>query len=72
MSTWPGPVQPDHVVVMPVLNSPQNPTGGLLTAKDLDAISTLAQQYDFYVLADESDDGGWRRGFTRIVFWRLW
>ncbi|MEO1401313.1 MAG: pyridoxal phosphate-dependent aminotransferase [Cyanobacteria bacterium J06635_1] len=36
-----------------ILNSPQNPTGGLLTAEDLDAIATLAHQYDFYVLADE-------------------
>ncbi|MEM9905843.1 MAG: pyridoxal phosphate-dependent aminotransferase [Cyanobacteria bacterium P01_D01_bin.44] len=36
-----------------ILNSPQNPTGGLLTAEDLGAIATLAQRYDFYVLADE-------------------
>ena len=36
-----------------ILNSPQNPTGGLLTQSDLAAISQLAQQHDFYVLSDE-------------------
>ncbi|NER78031.1 MAG: pyridoxal phosphate-dependent aminotransferase [Leptolyngbya sp. SIO1D8] len=36
-----------------ILNSPQNPTGGVLTPEDLAAIAALAQQYDFYVLADE-------------------
>lgn len=36
-----------------ILNSPQNPTGGLLQAEDLGAIAQLAQQHDFYVLSDE-------------------
>ncbi|MEM6449604.1 MAG: pyridoxal phosphate-dependent aminotransferase [Cyanobacteria bacterium P01_D01_bin.105] len=36
-----------------ILNSPQNPTGGVLTLDDLAAIAQLAQQYDFYILADE-------------------
>jgi aspartate aminotransferase len=36
-----------------ILNSPQNPTGGCLTAADLEAIAALAQQHDFYVLSDE-------------------
>ena len=36
-----------------ILNSPQNPTGGVLTPDDLSAIATLAHQYDFYILADE-------------------
>ncbi len=36
-----------------ILNSPQNPTGGVLTPGDLAAIAQLAQEYDFYVLADE-------------------
>ncbi|MCG8364239.1 MAG: aminotransferase class I/II-fold pyridoxal phosphate-dependent enzyme, partial [Pseudanabaenales cyanobacterium] len=36
-----------------ILNSPQNPTGGLLTQSDLAAIAQLAQQHDFYVLSDE-------------------
>jgi aspartate aminotransferase len=36
-----------------ILNSPQNPTGGLLTVEDLEAIAYLAQKYDFYILSDE-------------------
>jgi aspartate aminotransferase len=36
-----------------ILNSPQNPTGGLLQAEDLQAIAELAVRYDFYVLSDE-------------------
>ncbi|MFE4106476.1 pyridoxal phosphate-dependent aminotransferase [Almyronema epifaneia] len=36
-----------------ILNSPQNPTGGVLTLDDLKAIARLAQQHQFYVLADE-------------------
>ncbi len=36
-----------------VINSPQNPTGGMLTREDLKRIAELAVKYDFYVLADE-------------------
>ncbi len=36
-----------------ILNSPQNPTGGLLTAEDLAAIAELAERHDFYILSDE-------------------
>jgi len=36
-----------------IINSPQNPTGGVLTAHDLDEIAKLAVQHDFWVLADE-------------------
>ncbi|HEY9880764.1 MAG TPA: pyridoxal phosphate-dependent aminotransferase [Leptolyngbyaceae cyanobacterium] len=36
-----------------ILNSPQNPTGGVLTQEDLSAIAVLAQRHDVYVLADE-------------------
>ena len=36
-----------------ILNSPQNPTGGTLTATDLAAIAELAQQHRFYILTDE-------------------
>jgi len=36
-----------------IINSPQNPTGGVLSASDLDAIAELAIRYDFWVLADE-------------------
>ncbi|MBV8497863.1 MAG: pyridoxal phosphate-dependent aminotransferase [Candidatus Eremiobacteraeota bacterium] len=36
-----------------VINSPHNPTGGVLTKSDLECIAELAQRYDFLVLADE-------------------
>jgi aspartate aminotransferase len=36
-----------------ILNSPQNPTGGVLSADDMDAIAELAVKHDFWVLADE-------------------
>jgi aspartate/methionine/tyrosine aminotransferase len=36
-----------------ILNSPQNPTGSLLQADDLEAIAALANQHDFYILSDE-------------------
>ncbi len=36
-----------------ILNSPQNPTGGLLQVEDLAAIAHLAAKHDFYILSDE-------------------
>ncbi|HEY9641393.1 MAG TPA: pyridoxal phosphate-dependent aminotransferase [Coleofasciculaceae cyanobacterium] len=36
-----------------ILNSPHNPTGGLLTPEDLAAIAHLAHHHDFYILSDE-------------------
>jgi aspartate aminotransferase len=36
-----------------VINSPENPTGGVLSTKDLEQIAELAQKHDFYVLSDE-------------------
>jgi aspartate aminotransferase len=36
-----------------VINSPQNPTGGVLSTSDLEQIAELAQKHDFYVLSDE-------------------
>jgi aspartate aminotransferase len=36
-----------------VINSPHNPTGGVLTKGDLEFIADLAQRYDFLVVADE-------------------
>ncbi len=36
-----------------MINSPHNPTGGVLTKSDLEFIAELAQRYDFLVLADE-------------------
>jgi aspartate aminotransferase len=38
---------------MLILNSPQNPTGGILTADDLSAIADLAIAHDLTVLSDE-------------------
>jgi len=36
-----------------VINSPHNPTGGVLTKSDLEFIADLAERFDFLVLADE-------------------
>jgi aspartate aminotransferase len=36
-----------------VINSPANPTGGVLTRADLEAIAELAQRHDLVVLSDE-------------------
>jgi len=36
-----------------ILNSPHNPTGGMLTAQDIENIATLARQHDLWVLSDE-------------------
>ncbi len=39
---------------MIVLNSPNNPTGGVIEPKEMRAISELAKKHDFYILADEA------------------
>jgi len=39
-----------------IINSPQNPTGGVLTRQDLERIAELAQKHDFYILSDEVYD----------------
>ncbi|HET7814886.1 MAG TPA: pyridoxal phosphate-dependent aminotransferase [Candidatus Baltobacteraceae bacterium] len=36
-----------------VINSPHNPTGGVLTKSDLERIAEMAQRHDFLVIADE-------------------
>jgi len=36
-----------------IINSPSNPTGGMIPAQDLQRIADLAQKYDFWVLSDE-------------------
>jgi aspartate aminotransferase len=36
-----------------ILNSPQNPTGGVLEESDVRAIATLAAEHDIYILSDE-------------------
>jgi len=38
---------------MLILNSPENPTGGVLGEEELSAIAELAQKFGFWVLADE-------------------
>jgi len=43
-----------------VINSPSNPSGGVLMSEDLKVIAELANKYDFYVLSDEI--------YSRIVF----
>lgn len=36
-----------------MINSPHNPTGGVLTQSDLERIAELSQKHDFLVIADE-------------------
>jgi aspartate/methionine/tyrosine aminotransferase len=36
-----------------IINSPQNPTGGVLTPEDLKAVADLAVKHDFMVMSDE-------------------
>ncbi len=43
-----------------ILNSPQNPTGGMLTEEDLKAIAALAVKNDLWVLSDEI--------YSRIIY----
>ena len=38
---------------MIILNSPHNPTGGILEAPDLVAVAELATKYDFWIISDE-------------------
>lgn len=36
-----------------IVNSPQNPTGGILTHESLEAIAEIAQKYDAWIFSDE-------------------
>ena len=36
-----------------ILNSPQNPTGSVMTKSELEEIAEMAEEHDFFVLADE-------------------
>lgn len=45
---------------MIIINSPHNPTGGVLTKGDLEAIADLAQRHDLWVLSDEI--------YSRIIY----
>lgn len=38
---------------MLILNSPQNPTGGVLTRGDMEAVASIAQDHRLWVLSDE-------------------
>ncbi len=49
-----------HKTKMLVLNSPQNPTGGMLTKKDLEDIAEVIRPYNCYVLSDEI--------YSRIIY----
>lgn len=43
-----------------ILNSPSNPTGGVMPKADLGEIAAAAQQFDFWVMSDEI--------YTRLVY----
>jgi aspartate aminotransferase len=43
-----------------ILNSPQNPTGGVLGSDVLEAVAELAVKHDFYIISDEI--------YSRIVY----
>ncbi len=45
---------------MLIINTPQNPTGGILTSDDLEQIAELAVQHDLIVLSDEI--------YSRIIY----
>lgn len=45
---------------MMIINTPQNPTGGILTREDLTAIWELSEKWGFWVLSDEV--------YSRIVY----
>jgi len=36
-----------------ILNSPQNPTGSVMTPKEIDEVAEIAEEYDIYLLSDE-------------------
>jgi aspartate/methionine/tyrosine aminotransferase len=36
-----------------IVNSPQNPTGSVMTKSELDSIAELAEEYDIYIISDE-------------------
>jgi aspartate/methionine/tyrosine aminotransferase len=45
---------------MIILNSPENPTGGILTWEDLDAIHAIARKHDLWIVSDEI--------YSRIIY----
>lgn len=56
-----------------ILNTPSNPTGGVLSRSDLDEVARLADEHDFWVLSDEIYsrlvyDGGFESAITGGAF----
>ncbi len=49
-----------HKTKLVFVNSPQNPTGGMLSREGLETLFELAEEYDFYILSDEI--------YSRIVY----
>ncbi|MFZ5980617.1 MAG: pyridoxal phosphate-dependent aminotransferase [Candidatus Zixiibacteriota bacterium] len=45
---------------MVILNSPENPTGGILTWEDLEGIYALAKKHDLWIMSDEI--------YSRIIY----
>lgn len=43
-----------------IINSPSNPTGGMIPREDLEKIAALAEKHDFWVLSDEI--------YTRLIY----
>mgnify|MGYP001226950043 CR=1 FL=1 len=43
-----------------IINSPQNPTGGVLTHSDLEEIARIAKEHDIWILSDEI--------YSRIIY----
>jgi aspartate/methionine/tyrosine aminotransferase len=43
-----------------ILNSPQNPTGGVMTKKDIDEVAAIVAEHDLMVLSDEI--------YSRLIF----
>jgi aspartate/methionine/tyrosine aminotransferase len=43
-----------------IVNTPQNPTGGVLTSDDMKLVAELAQKYDAWILSDEV--------YSRIIY----
>ena len=43
-----------------IINSPSNPTGGVMTAEEIDEVARIAEEHDIYLLSDEI--------YARMVF----
>ena len=48
------------------VNTPHNPTGGVLTRADLEAIAALAREHDLWVLSDEAYEDVLYDGHTHV------